>query len=244
MSQPAIQDLPPEVLDAFFGKAPLESAQPHFNSRLELLTAYTNAQAATFGPETVRTDKCDLCGTIRPPAGQLRVIWYGRVSWNKRSVILVVLLSPLLLTLALSHIGIFIVAWALKGLELDKQLEFVTVHPLCHRCIQQLRWRRAIHGFFLFIFGFTGVVSGIAAVILSAIMVAALFRICGLGRNDIQDLFVPWILCVSCATAVVLISRIVGKRLLFPRTVHQLVKRPFAYRTYELIMPTRVIKPL
>jgi hypothetical protein len=244
MSEPPIQDLHPEVLDAFLGKAPLETAKGHFLTRKELLQAYAETQATTFGEATMRRDKCDLCGVFEPPSGQLWVVWSARLGWNRRTIIHLILLSPLLLPLALSHVGAFALNPILDRMQIAERLEFATIHPLCHRCVAQLRWRRLIHAVGTFILGFLGTVTGITTIILSAVIIAAFCRAFQLAPHDARELMPYWLLAANVAAATILVGRIVGKRVLFPGAVHGLMKRPFAYRTYRIKTSKGLIKPL
>ena len=69
MSGTDIRNLHPEVAEAFLGKAPLQSAQPHFVSRRELLEAYAAMQSSLFGTATIEHGKCDLCEQAEGASG-------------------------------------------------------------------------------------------------------------------------------------------------------------------------------
>jgi hypothetical protein len=104
MALPAIQDLPPEILEGFFGKAPLKSIRHCYRSRRELLQAYAQAQGSYFGTATVKADACDLCGTSGAPGAWLHISWSARVRFRIGGLTLLILSFPVIIALAFLHL--------------------------------------------------------------------------------------------------------------------------------------------
>jgi hypothetical protein len=233
MAQTPIQDLHPEVLEAFFGKAPLESAQPHFPTRAALFQAYAQAQVASFGASTAKSDACDLCGNHDTPVAWLAVSWTGRIRWHKGRLALVIIFSPVLAALAISHLGAVLSA-IFKNVQLDERLSFATVHPLCQRCRRSLRVRTLLHGIFRFFTLFLGIISTAAAAITGAIVLSALFRAFNMNHKDFHEILPYFLLSLVVALGIVGLSRLFTTRILLPPSVWRLVKRPFFYVGHDL----------
>ena len=236
MAVPPFHNVHPEILDAFLGKAPLESAQKHFATRQELLQAYANMQAALFGAATARGDKCDLCEQFKTPVAWLQVEWDARVKWHPWRALLIVPFLPVGVFLAWTHLSLIFHSYLKRTrIELVEVLTFETWYGVCPSCRWWLRirsffwWAAALTGATMLLFSGGGILY--AGILLTGTAVGAWNN--GPGLTTLQTV---WILLGSilCFVSLLTIGRHMLRRIMISRSMRRLVKSPFHAEGIEM----------
>jgi hypothetical protein len=225
-----VHDLPIEVLEAFLGKKSLRTASAHFSSRQELIRTYASFMASTLNdPKVIQEGRCTCCGNPERNS-VLLVNWKAptRIHWLR--LVRFSIFFPLFIYWALHHPVDFVLGP--RGLSpFADYLRITTRHPVCGKCRDHIENRIFLYGVLATLALVLLVTSGLAGAlaVMGIVLQAVVGQFQGIWKS-VQLL----LLALAGASAAIMLLRF-GKKLLLPKSVRRLVKRPFVLVSREIL---------
>jgi len=227
-----LQDLHPEIAEAFLGKKPLISGRKHFASRADLLAAYAAFVTTTFGEfSTDRGAHCDLCGNANGNAAVLAVRWRARTRTYWVRVLVVVVFFPLILLYLLKHPTSLLKSLP-ENIIFAEHVRMTTAYPICAACAQRMSVRRFYYGASALLAVVLWIISG-GLTALSGIGILVRLHV-GANRDSFLTVVPLFVAAAAVFAGTILFWLMFSKRILLPTRAWELVKRPFTPESQEL----------